>query len=147
MPIFTVVCFGRLMLAGGGCTPPQQPLPASRCGLIGVLRRGRSAQEVTGHFFVLLLAHELLARTAAERARVARLLCGTARYILDNGLVFVDPVPCPLPPRLALSGRAFAQLPQDACPTSTSRSVYVPTTCRGPPHAPSACNDSLPVCV
>ena len=55
-------------------------------------KRDTSSDEVTAHFFVLALAHERLARTDAERARVARLVCSTAAYIVDGGYVFVDPV-------------------------------------------------------
>lgn len=55
-------------------------------------KRDTSSDEVTGHFFTLLLAHELLSRTAAERVRVGRLLCATAAYLQDGGWVFVDPV-------------------------------------------------------
>ena len=55
-------------------------------------KRDTSSDEVTAHFFVLALAHERLARTDAERARVARLVCSTAGYIVDGGYVFVDPV-------------------------------------------------------
>eukprot|EP00040_Diaphanoeca_grandis_P035874 m.226675 g.226675 ORF g.226675 m.226675 type:complete len:542 (-) comp33500_c1_seq1:160-1785(-) len=55
-------------------------------------KRDTSSDEVTGHFFTLLVAHEMLAITDAERGRVSRLLCDTATYLLDGKLVFVDPI-------------------------------------------------------
>eukprot|EP00936_MAST-01D_sp_MAST-1D-sp1_P001367 g1367.t1 len=62
----------------------------SRC--CWIWKRDTSSDEVTGHFFTLLLAHELLAQSAPERARVAALLCASAAYIVDGGYIFVDPV-------------------------------------------------------
>lgn len=55
-------------------------------------KRDTSSDEVTGHFFTLLLVHELLARSATERARAARLLCATAAYLEDGAWLLVDPV-------------------------------------------------------
>jgi hypothetical protein len=55
-------------------------------------KRDTSTDETDGHFATLLLAHELLARTGAERARAARLLCDSMAYIQDGGWVLVDPV-------------------------------------------------------
>jgi hypothetical protein len=45
-----------------------------------------------GHFFTQLLAWEYLARTDAERERVAVKLCATADYLLQGNLRFIDPV-------------------------------------------------------
>ena len=55
-------------------------------------KRDTSSDEVTGHFFMLFIAHELLAVTPAERARVAKLLCDSAAYLVDGGLQFIDPI-------------------------------------------------------
>lgn len=55
-------------------------------------KRDTSSDEVTGHVFTLLVVHQLLAQTVAEKARVARPLCQTVGYILDGGLIFIDPI-------------------------------------------------------
>ena len=38
------------------------------------------------------MAHAVLAVTAQEKARLARPLCATVQYIVDGGLVYIDPV-------------------------------------------------------
>ena len=55
-------------------------------------KRDTSSDEVAGHVFTLLVVHELLARSDAERARAARLLCASVAYIQDGGYKFIDPV-------------------------------------------------------
>ena len=57
-----------------------------------VWKRDTSSDEVTGHIFALLVAHQLLAQTDLERARVAHLLCDTVNYIVDGGFDFIDPI-------------------------------------------------------
>ena len=57
-----------------------------------VWKRDTSSDEVTGHIFALLVAHQLLAQTDSERARVAHLLCDTVNYIVDGGFDFIDPI-------------------------------------------------------
>ena len=57
-----------------------------------VWKRDTSSDEVTGHIFGLLVAHQLLAQTDSERARVAHLLCDTVNYIVDGGFDFIDPI-------------------------------------------------------
>jgi hypothetical protein len=57
-----------------------------------IWKRDTSSDEVTGHFFTQLLAWKYLARTGAERDRVANTLCATADYLLQGKLRFIDPI-------------------------------------------------------
>ena len=61
-------------------------------GCCWVWKRDTSSDEVTGHFFTLLVVHELLARTATEKRRAARLLCSSAAYLVDGGFQLIDPI-------------------------------------------------------
>lgn len=55
-------------------------------------KRDTSSDEVTGHFFTMLLAWKFLARNDAEKTRIASTLCATADYILKGKLRFIDPI-------------------------------------------------------
>eukprot|EP01052_Picozoa_sp_SAG31_P033197 SAG31_NODE_3721_length_3950_cov_2.867048_2_plen_127_part_00 len=55
-------------------------------------KRDTSSDEVDGHVAAFAVAHSLLAETAGEKARLARTLCATVQYIVDGGLVYIDPV-------------------------------------------------------
>ena len=57
-----------------------------------IWKRDTSSDEVPGHIFGLLLAHQLLAQNDDERTRVANLLCDSVEYIVDGGFEFIDPV-------------------------------------------------------
>jgi hypothetical protein len=54
-------------------------------------KRDTSTDETTGHLFALALMHDLLAVTPAEKAKPAYLICNMAKYIADNGFVYIDP--------------------------------------------------------
>ena len=57
-----------------------------------VWKRDTSSDEVDGHVASFAVAHALLAETPAEKARLASTLCATVQYIVDGGLVYIDPL-------------------------------------------------------
>ena len=60
-------------------------------GCCWVYKRDTSSDEVAGHFFGLLVTHQFLAESDAERGRVARVLCSTATALLENDYNLIDP--------------------------------------------------------
>jgi hypothetical protein len=54
-------------------------------------KRDTSSDEVMGHVWAFTAVHQLLAKTAAEKRRVARSLCKAVKYIVDGGDDFIDP--------------------------------------------------------
>lgn len=51
-----------------------------------------STDETDGHFYALSLAYDELAYTEAEKVRLASLLCDATSYMVDNGMVYIDPL-------------------------------------------------------
>lgn len=64
----------------------------SRASCCWQWKRDTSSDEVDGHIAAFAVAHAVLAVTPEEKARLARPLCATVQYIVDGGLVFIDPV-------------------------------------------------------
>lgn len=64
--------------------------PGATDGCCWTWKGDTSTDETDGHFYGLALAHDSLAETDAERARIARLICAMTSYIVDNKFMYVD---------------------------------------------------------